>query len=200
MKPFGTVLISLALTAVCLQQSDAQTRVAPTPSAATRAIYGKTVGHTYTNGLIGIKLLIPQGFEILEPHYVDVGLATNTPGSLFAGQNLTMKSVLSASLFPSSISCTVVKLPAKMAKLTGEQILNDPLFRSANEPKAKGDRLGNSTIAYVDSTTKYGGKDRSYALVKNGYYILIVVRHKDADDLDTFRDYLARSDFAWTGK
>jgi|SRR5688572_12831907 len=168
------------------------------PQAASRAIYGKTVAHVYTNSVLGLRFSLPAALAIQEPHYVDVSLMTTVPGSMFRAKPLNVKSLLAGSIFPVQFILTAAKLPPQLATVTGEQILNDPIFRTANGPRAKVESLGNKTFAYVDGTTRFAD-NRSYAIVQRGYYLSIVIMYKSKGDLDVLRGVLANADFDWKG-
>jgi hypothetical protein len=173
---------------------------AASAQSAARAVYGKVTNNVYTNTVIGLKIQIPKEMEIDEPSFVDLALVpTQVPGSVFAGQTLTIKNLFSARAFPVMMIATATKLAPKNAKMTGEQILNDRLWREANGPMAKVETLGSNTFAYVDGKTRFN-ENRSYAIVRRGYYISIVVGYKETGDLDVMREYLAASDFDWTGR
>ena len=43
-------------------------------------------------------------------------------------------------------------------------------------------------------------QNRSYAFVKKGYYISIVIMYKDKADLDVLRETIAGADLNWNGK
>jgi hypothetical protein len=57
------------------------------------------------------------------------------------------------------------------------------------------ERLGPNQFAYLDSTDK-DVKTRLYVTVRKGYAILFSLVYYADDDLDTFRDTLARANFA----
>lgn len=165
-----------------------------------RAVYGQVKDNVYTNSVIGLRIQIPKEMEIDEPSFVDVSLVpTQVPGSMFAGQTLTIKTLFSARAFPVMFICTATPLPLKLQKKTGEEILNDRLFREPNGPMAKVETLGINAFAYVDGKTRFN-LNRSYAIVRKGYYISIVIGYKDQGDLDVMREYLAAADLDWKGK
>jgi hypothetical protein len=194
-------VFKLALTvSIAMVLNQAATAQKPAPSSQARAVYGEVKNNVYTNKVIGLRIAIPKEMEIDEPSFVDVALVpTQVPGSMFAGQTMPVKTLFSARAFPVMMICTATKLSPKLAKSTGEQILNDRLFRQPDGPMAKVETLGSNTLAYVDGKTRFN-ENRSYAIVRNGYYISIVLGFKDKGDLDVMRQYLAQADFAWTGK
>jgi hypothetical protein len=196
MKNISKIVIAAAVATLVAIGVPAQN----VPTGPARLVYGEVKDHTYTNRVIGLRMQIPKEMDIDAPSFVDVALVpTQVPGSVFAGQTLTVKNLFSARAFPVIFICTATKLPPKLAKLTGEQILNDRLFKEPTAPAAKVEKLGNNTMAYVDGKTRFN-LNRSYALVTNGYYISIVIGYKSADDLEIMREYLAGADLAWTGK
>ena len=163
-------------------------------------IFGKTVGHTYTNAVIGIKLNIPKEMSVDDSQRAALSLPTgHIAGSIFGGKTLTMLPLLSASVPPVSMIITGTKLPLHVNDTTGEAILNDALFRRPADPKAKVEKLGNNLFAYVDGKTRFN-QNRSYAIVKRGYYISIVLMFQSQDDLNIMREYLADANFDWNGK
>ena len=165
-----------------------------------RAVYGQVKDKVYTNNVIGLRMQIPKEMDVDEPNFVDAALLpTQVPGSMFAGQTLNIKTLFSARAFPVMFICTATKLPLKLEKKTGEEILNDRLFREPNGPMAKVETLGTNTFAYVDGKTRFN-QNRSYAIVRKGYYISIVIGYKDVGDLDVMRGYLAAADLDWKGK
>lgn len=169
-------------------------------SFTNQAEYGQVNGKVYTNNLIGLRIQIPKEMDVDAPSYVDLALVpTQVPGSMFVGQTLTVKTLFSARAFPVTITCTATKLPLKLQKKTGEEILNDRLFKEPSAPMAKVETLGKSVFAYVDGKTRFN-ENRSYAIVRKGHYISIVIGYKDKADLDIMRDYLAAADFDWNGK
>lgn len=187
-----TVSILMAITGAAAAQK--------APTAQARAAYGQVKDHVYTNSVIGLRMQIPTEMEVDEPSYVDVALVpTQVPGSMFAGQTLNINSLFNARAFPAMFACTATKLPLKLQKKTGEEILNDRLFKEPSAPAAKIETLGTNTLAYVDGKTRFN-LNRSYAIVRKGYYISIVIGYKDKGDLDAIREYLAAADFDWTGK
>lgn len=170
------------------------------PKGQAQAVYGQVKENVYTNSVIGLRIQIPKEMEVDEPSFVDVALVpTQVPGSMFAGQTLTIKNLFSARAFPVMFLCTATKLPLKLHKKTGEEILNDRLFKEPDGPAAKVETLGDNVFAYVDGKTRFN-ENRSYAIVRKGYYISIVFGYKDKGDLDVLRDYLAKADLDWTGK
>ena len=195
---FKITLAALAVLLVLDQGTAAQT--AATPTGQARQAYGQMTGHIYTNSVIGLRIQIPKEMDIDDQSFVDVSLIpTQVPGSMFAGQTLTVKTLFSARAFPVVFIATATKLPPKLAAKTGEQILNDRLFREPSAPMAKTEVLGGHTFAYVDGKTRFN-LNRSYAIVLKGYYISIVFGYKDRGDLDAMRGYLAAANLAWTGK
>lgn len=169
-------------------------------TAAGRAVYGLVKDNVYTNIVIGLRIQIPKEMEIDEPTFVDAALVpTMVPGSMFAGQTLTIKTLFSARAFPVMFICTATPLPLKLQKKTGEEILNDRLFKEPNAPAAKVETLGSNTFAYVDGKTRFN-QNRSYAIVRKGYYISLVISYKDPGDLNVMREYLAAADLDWKGK
>ena len=197
MKVIIKFALAVSIVMVLNQMTEAQ-KAATTTDA--RAAYGQVKNNVYTNSVIGIRIVIPKEMEIDEPSFVDVALVpTQVPGSMFAGQRMIMKNLFSARAFPVMMMCTAMKLPPKLAKTTGEQILNDRLFRQPDGPMAKVDTLGSNTIAYVDGKTRFN-ENRSYAIVRNGYYISLVLGFKEKGDPDVMRQYLAQADFDWTDR
>ena len=121
-------------------------------------------------------------------------------GGIFAGKNLTVKNILTAEVFPVSFIWTAMKLPAGRENVTGEQVLRDPLFGGAGAAsKVKVEKLGNNTLAYVDQSFRFA-ESRSYAFVRKGYYVSVVIRYKSLDDLNILRDVLADADLDWDGR
>ena len=59
----------------------------------------------------------------------------------------------------------------------------------------KAERLGNNQYAYLDSTDN-GVRTRLYVTVRKSYAILLSLVYSADDDLETFRDVLARASFA----
>ena len=197
MKVIIKFALAVSIVMVLNQMTEAQ-KAAPTTDA--RAAYGQVKNNVYTNSVIGLRIVIPKEMEIDDPSFVDVSLVpTQVPGSMFEGQRMTVKNLFSARAFPVMMICTAMKLTPKQAKMTGEQILNDRLFRQPAGSLAKVDTLGNNTLAYVDGKTRFN-ENRSYAIVRNGYYISIVLGFKDKGDLDVMREYLKQADFGWTVK
>ena len=198
----GVYLSLLILVAFALLPNFAAAQKTPSggQSANSRAEYGQVEGYVYTNNVIGLRIQIPKEMEVDAPSYVDMALVpTQVPGSMFAGQTLTIKNLFSARAFPVTFMCTATKLPLKLQKKTGEEILNDRLFREPSAPMAKVETLGKNAFAYVDGKTRFN-ENRSYAIVRKGYYISIVIGYKDKADLDIMRQYLAAADFEWNGK
>jgi hypothetical protein len=202
MKSVFKLALTVSIVIVLNQAATAQKKAATAQKAATanaNAIYGEVKDNIYTNTVIGLRIQIPKEMEVDEPSFVDVALVpTQVPGSMFAGQTLSIKTLFSARAFPVMFICTATKLTPKLAKMTGEQILNDRLFREPTGPMAKVETLGTNTFAYVDGKTRFN-ENRSYAIVRKGYYLSIVVGYKDRGDLDVMRDYLAAADLDWKG-
>ncbi len=193
-------MLAIAAFTLLSQTAIAQRSAKPAQPAPGRAVYGKIDGHTYTNSVIGIRITIPKEMEVDEQSFVDVALVpTQIPGSVFAGQTLSIKTLFSARAFPVMFICTATKLTPKLANMTGEQILNDRLFREPKGPMAKVETLGKNSFAYVDGKTRFN-ENRSYAIVRKGYYLSIVLGYKDKGDLDVLRQYLGAANFDWTGK
>ncbi len=203
MKSVFKLLLSVTIIIVLNQAAAAQRTVTTPKPAATdnaRAVYGQVEGKIYTNNVIGLRIEIPKEMEFDEPSFVDVALVpTQIPGSMFAGQTLTIKTLFYARVVPVSFICTATKLAPSLAKKTGEEILNDRLFRKPNGPMAKVETLGGNVFAYVDGKTRFN-ENRSYAIVRKGYYLSIVFMYNEKGDLDALREYLADADFDWTGK
>ena len=201
MSKTAVLLFALSLLLAISFQSAAQQRGAAkrTPVVENRAIYGTKTGLSYANPVIGFRFTLPQGMSITEPHYVDVTLMSSIAGSMFASQKLTIKNVVTGSAYPVQFVCTVMKLEPKLSRISGEQVLNDPLFRGPNDPKAKTERLGNNTVAYVDGSTKFV-QIRSYAFVRKGYYVSIVIWYQAIADLNILRAALSEADLDWNGK
>ena len=203
MKGVFKLLLTVSIIMVLNQAATAQKSIRRQTPAATsnaRAVYGQVKDNIYTNSVIGLRIQIPKELEVDEPSFVDAKLVpTQIPGSMFEGQTLTIKNLFSAGAFPVSFICTATKLAPNLVKKTGEEILNDRLFKEPNGPVAKVETLGTNTLAYVDGKTRFN-ENRSYAIVRKGYYISIVLMYKDKGDLDVLREYLADSDFDWTGK
>ena len=61
--------------------------------------------------------------------------------------------------------------------------------------ETKAEKLGNNQFAYVD-TSQGEVKTRVYVTVRNGYAILFSLDYFSDSDLETFRDFLARANFA----
>jgi hypothetical protein len=57
------------------------------------------------------------------------------------------------------------------------------------------EQLGPNQFAFLDSSST-DGKTRIYATVRNGYAILFALDYTADEDLETFRDTLARADFS----
>jgi len=57
------------------------------------------------------------------------------------------------------------------------------------------EKLGNHQFAYLDTASKEG-KSRFYATIRGGYAILFTLNYFADEDLDTFRDTLARANFS----
>jgi hypothetical protein len=57
------------------------------------------------------------------------------------------------------------------------------------------EQLGPNQFAFLDSSSKEG-KTRIYATVRNGYAILFALDYTADEDLESFRDTLARADFS----
>lgn len=198
-RAYISVLV-MAVAVVLSHTAAAQKTAKTNATGPDRAVYGQVKDNIYTNSVIGLRIQIPKEMEVDDPSFVDVAMVpTQVPGSMFAGQTLTIKNLFSARAFPVMFICTATKLPLKLQKKTGEEILNDRLFKEPTAPVAKVETLGNNTFAYVDGKTRFN-ENRSYAIVRKGYYISIVIGFKDKGDLDVMREYLARADFDWTGK
>jgi hypothetical protein len=197
MKLIIKFALAVSMVMVLNQMTEAQNA---TPATDARAVYGQVTKNVYTNSVIGLRIPLPKELEIDPPNLADAALIpTQVPGSMFAGQRMIIKNLFSGRAFPVIMMCTATKLPPKLAKATGEQILNDRLFREPNGPAAKVETLGSNTLAYVDGKTRFN-ENRSYAIVRKGYYISIVLGFKEKGDLDVMRQYLAQADFDWTGK
>jgi hypothetical protein len=198
MKTFGRTLFAVAVLMLA-PAAFGQAKTAA-PAAASRAIYGKAVGHKYYNAVLGIRVALPDALVIAEPNYVDLTLAAAPAvGGIFAGKNLTVKNILTAEVFPVSFIWTAMKLPAGRENVTGEQVLRDPLFKGAGTSVVKVEKLGNNTLAYVDQSFRFA-ESRSYAFVRKGYYVSVVIRYKSPDDLNVLRDVLADADLDWDGR
>jgi hypothetical protein len=63
--------------------------------------------------------------------------------------------------------------------------------------ETQAEKLGNNQFAYID-TSQGEVKTRVYVTVRNGYAILFSLDYFLDSDLETFRDFLARANFALT--
>ncbi len=199
MKKTTVLLFGIGMSLALSVQLAAQQRGRPVQrnqAAASRAVYGTTSGLTYSNPVIGFRFTLPNGLTINEPHYVDITLTSTVAGSMFGNRKLTIKNVLTGAAHPVQFICTVMKLEPKLSGISGEQVLNDPLFRAPNAPKAKIEKLGNNTFAYVNESTRFA-ETRSYAFVRKGYYVSIVIMYKSIADLNILRETLAKADLEW---
>jgi len=61
--------------------------------------------------------------------------------------------------------------------------------------ETQAEKLGNNQFAYID-TSQGEVKTRVYVTVRNGYAILFSLDYFSDSDLETFRDFLARANFA----
>lgn len=200
MKKVNILMLALGAFVLLSHTADGQKTAKTSQPAPGRAVYGQVKEHFYTNDVIGLRIQIPKEMDIDEPTFVDAALIpTQVPGSMFAAQTLNIKTLFSARAFPVMFISTATALPLKLQKKTGEEILNDRLFREPNGPAAKVETLGTNTFAYVDGKTRFN-LNRSYAIVRKGYYISIVVGYKTQDELEIMREYLAASDFDWKRK
>jgi hypothetical protein len=197
MKTFGRSIFAVAVSLLVLATAAfGQAKTA----APNRDVYGKAVGHKYYNSVIGLRVALPDALEISQPSYVDLTLtAAPAVGGMFAGKNLTVKTLLNGEAFPVAFIWTAMKLPAGRENVTGEQVLRDPLFKGAGTSVVKVEKLGNNTLAYVDQSFRFA-ESRSYAFVRKGYYVSVVIRYKSPDDLNVLRDVLADADLDWNGR
>jgi len=193
----GLVLAAFVMLSITANAQKSPKATQPVPD---HSVYGQVKDGVYTNSVIGLRIPIPKEMEVDAPSYVDVALVpTQVPGSMFAGQTLNIKTLFSARAFPVIFICTATKLPPNLQKKTGEEILNDRLFKEPTAPMAKVEKLGTNSLAYVDGKTRFN-ENRSYAIVRKGYYISIVISYKDKADLSVMGEYLAAANFDWTGK
>ena len=86
-------------------------------------------------------MALPEALEVSEPSYVDVSLV-GTNSKIFGKDPIVVKNILTSAAFPVQFIWTLMRLPAASANVTGEAILNDPLFRPAGAPAAKVEKLG----------------------------------------------------------
>ena len=61
--------------------------------------------------------------------------------------------------------------------------------------ETQAEKLGENEFAYIDSSNK-DQKTRLYATVRNGYALLFSLNYSADEDLETFRDVLARAKFS----
>lgn len=170
--------------------------------AEDRSVFGQTVGNVYTNSVLGIRMPLPNGLEVNEPSYSDFGLIVpaGAKSDLFGKQIPKIKYVFSGkATVPTSFVIKVMKLPATAAGATAEDVMNDPLFRGSGSPAAKIETLGKTSLAYRDYSNQFV-QSRTYAYIKNGYYISLVILAKDSGDFEALRQTIARADLNWAGR
>jgi hypothetical protein len=73
------------------------------------------------------------------------------------------------------------------------QLAEMPADFSYTETQAE--KLGSHQFAFLDTSGREG-KSRLYATVRNGFAILFILNYTADEDLDTFRDTLARASFS----
>jgi len=185
---------------------------------------GKISGKTYTNRTLGLTITFPDFWTVADNEfktYVKSKGVDLTPKPAKA-VNAADQAKLNADFKRLTFLMTAYRsLPGTQQNATAHIAVEDVRKLNTDRPvkdavdyidlvrlqvsqiklpagytysDTKAEKLGNNQYAYLDSTDK-GDKTRLYVTVRRGYAILLSIVYSADDDLETFRDVLARASF-----
>lgn len=195
---------------------------ASAPSSIPR---GSVAGGVYKNTFLGFTIPVPDSWTIATSEFtaymtqkgVDISpkppkaadpLSQKTVDTNFKRLNILLTAYRS---LPGSPQNAMMRIAAEdVRKLNTNRPVNDAVdyvdlmrsqLHSVQMPASyrysdtQAEKLGPNQYAYID-TEDSQGKTRIYVTVRKGYAILFSINYIADEDLETFRDILARADFA----
>jgi hypothetical protein len=206
-------------------RTDPRSVSASTLPAASLIPKGAVAGNAYTNKFLGFTLPLPDVWTIASDDFVfymkrkGVDVSAKPPQAAdLASQkkvdaNFKRLSILVTAYrsLPGSPQNAMVRIAAEdVRRLETNRPVKDAvdyvdLMRSElgmvrmpasyKYSETQAEKLGPNQFAYLD-TSDNEGKTRVYVTVRKGYAILFSLNYVADEDLETFRDVLARANFA----
>lgn len=189
MKKFLMILCAIGISALLLITAQAQKRTKSKPRAAKPAAtfgYGTVSGQVYTNKFFGLKLTVPDQWEIKKLKGKERSFPDGTKILLFAefsGQDTKRYA---------SFLCAARKIPASEKNFSIRKAL-EAMVVEPEEGMSKNVReesLGEYTLPYIEEIEEDRSK-RMYAVTYNGYLIIFSFLYVEAEDLDLMKQILA---------
>jgi hypothetical protein len=195
------------------------------PSASPAISQGTIAGNVYTNKFLGFTMPLPETWTIATPEFATYmrGKGVDVSAKPPKAADVVSQKKVDANFKRLSILATVYRsLPGtsqnSMIRIAAEDVrglnTNRPVkdavdyvdlmrtqLSSVHMPASykysdtQAEKLGPNQFAYID-TSDNEGKTRIYVTVRKGYAILFSLNYVADDDLETFRDLLARASFA----
>jgi len=198
----------------------------PSSSAAAVPIpKGEITGNLYTNKFLGFTIPLPETWTIATDEFatymkgkgVDVSAKPPKAADLLSQKkvdaNFKRLSILATAYrsLPGTPQNSMIRIAAEDVRhLDTNRPVKDAVdyvdlmrtqLGSVRMPagyrysETQAERLGSNQFAYID-TSDNEGKTRIYVTVRRGYAVLFSLNYVADDDLETFRDILARANFA----
>jgi hypothetical protein len=195
------------------------------PIASNTVPKGTITGNTYTNKFLGFTLPLPETWTIATDEFatymkgkgVDVSAKPPKAADLLSQKKvdanfkrLTILATAYRSL-PGTAQNSMIRIAAEDVKgLNTNRPVKDAVdyvdlmrtqLSSVRMPagykysETQAEKLGPNQFAYID-TSDNQGKTRIYVTVRKGYAVLFSLNYVADEDLETFRDILARANFA----
>ena len=185
---------------------------------------GKISGHTYTNSTFGFTITFPDSWFIQSQDFESyskskgIDLSLKPPKAANAAvqrrldadfKRLTVLLTAYRALPGTADNAAVHIAVEDVRKLTTSRPVKDAvdyidLVRSTYKPgqmpsdfwfsETQAEKLGRHQFAYIDTSNKEG-RSRLYATIRDGHAVLFRLSYATGDDLQTFRDILAKADF-----
>lgn len=183
---------------------------------------GTVSGHTYTNRGLAFEVTFPETWQIPGEGFEDHLKSQGIDITLKAPDNVgkASKIQLERALQKVQILLTAYRsMPGTadngIVRISTEDIRLNPAIKDAVDyfdlmrsqfavmklpadfkySETNAEQLGAKQFAFLD-TSSNAGKKRMYATVRNGVAIMFTLSYTKPDDLKTFRDVLAKGNFA----
>jgi len=221
----STILFSQTKTTVIPSPNRTATPPSAAKGTTTAIPKGTITGNVYTNKLLGFAIPLPDAWTIATDEFVtymrskgvDVTAKPPRAADLLSQKkvddNFKRLSILATayrSAFGSPQNSMIQIAAEDIRNLNTNRPVKDAVdyvdlmraqLATVNMPatykysETQAEKLGPNQFAYID-TSDSEGKTRIYVTVRKGYAILFSLAYDADEDLETFRDILARANFA----